>query len=59
MNVMEPIFRAVLKDSASLQAPVLDLLSAVEIVKGLKMFMGKMKNCSHEYDKIYNITIDM
>ncbi|XP_060879703.1 uncharacterized protein LOC132951771 [Metopolophium dirhodum] len=59
MNLMEPIFRAVLKVSASLQAPVLDLLAAVEIVKGLKKFLSKMRNDQQEYDNIYQTTIDI
>jgi len=56
---MEPIFRAVLKVSVSLQAPALDLLAAVEIVKGLKKFLSKMRNDQQEYDNIYQTTIDI
>lgn len=59
MNFMEPIFRAVLKVSASLQAPTLDLLAAIEIVKGLKKFLNKMRNGQQEYDNIYQTTIDI
>jgi len=59
MNFIEKIFRAVLKVSASLQAPALDLLADVEIVKGLKKFLSKMRNDQQEYDNIYQTTIDI
>lgn len=54
---VKSIFQAVLKVNASLPAPVLDLLAAIEMVKGLKTFLCKIRNCSNEYDKIYKITI--
>lgn len=59
MNVMEPILRAVVKVSSTLQAPVLDLLSAVQIIKSLKKFMCNMRNSSTEYDQIFKTTIDI
>lgn len=59
MNVMEPILRATLKVSIALQATELDLLNAVEIVKGLKKFISEMRINSQEFGKIYKTVINI
>lgn len=49
----------VMNVSSTHQAPVLDLLSAVQIIKSLKKFMCNMRNSSTEYDQIFKTTIDI
>jgi len=50
---MEPILQIILKVSSALQSPVLDLISAVELIKNLKSAIVKIRNNNEEYEEEY------
>lgn len=57
--MLEPIFSVILKVSTNLQSGELDLLTAVNLIKSLKLTISQYRSDDEEYDKIYNNVIKM
>lgn len=56
---MEPILQIILKVSSALQSPVLDLVSAIELIKNFKSAIVKITNNPEDYEEVHRQTIDM
>jgi len=59
MLMLDPILSSILKTSAFLQSPNINLLTAVEIVESLKKLLVSMRNTEDDFTDIYHKTIQM
>lgn len=59
LNMLEPIFSVILKVSTNLQSKELDLLTAVNLIKSLKLTICQYRSDDEKYEKIYYNVIKM
>jgi len=54
LNMLKPIFSVILKVITNLQSGELDLVTAVDSIKSLKLTISQYWSDDEEYEKIYN-----
>ncbi|CAI6377027.1 unnamed protein product [Macrosiphum euphorbiae] len=59
LNMMHPILQIVLKVSSFLQTPNLELLTAIESIKSLKVSLNSLRNSPIDYQLIFENTEKM